>query len=203
MKADLLRAFDETQFGPARTLNLRDSLPNAVEARFRAENWLRQQQAQSQDEVLIVTGRGKGSVDGIPVVKGEVLALLHSLRRQGVVKSWREHSQGAIVVQPASMNELMSAPRRHRDSKREKHSPNSAMHPTIVFPGLSPETTKLLRELAEGSLNELGIQDTTGLIESEMTRKLSLLVRSLPESGNRENALHAVIIRAIEELHVR
>lgn len=203
MKAELLRAFDESQFGPDRTLNLRDSLPTAAEARFRAESWLRQRQAQSPGELLIVTGRGKGSPEGVPVVKAELLALLHTLRRQGVVKSWREHSQGALVVEPASMSELLSAPRRHRDSKREKQNQNAVMHPTIVFPGLSRETTRLLRELAEGSLNELGIKDTTGLVETEMTRKLSLLVRGLPENGDRESALHAVIIRAIEELHVR
>lgn len=203
MKAELLRAFDETQFGPTRTLNLRDSLPTAAEARFRAENWLRQQQARGRDELLIVTGGGKGSPDGIPVVKAEILSLLHTLRRQGVIKSWREHSQGAIVVEPATMNELLSAPRRHRDSKRENKNPNSMMHPTVLFPGISVETTRLLRELAEASLTELGIQDTAGLVETEMTRKLSLLVRSLPEGGDRESALHSVIIRAIEELYVR
>ncbi len=203
MKADLLRAFDEIQFSPERTLNLRDSLPTGADARYRAESWLRQRQAQSRDEVLIVTGRGKGSANGIPVVKGEILLLLHTLRRQGVVKSWREHTQGAIVVEPASISELLSAPRRHRDSKREKQTVHSVMHPTNVFSGLSSETTKLLRRLAEGSLAELGIQDTEGLVESEMTRKLSLLVRSLPENGDRESALRDVIIRAIEELHVR
>lgn len=203
MKAELLRAFDETEFGAGRTLNLRDSMPTAAEARFRADNWLRQQQALGRDELLIVTGRGKGSANGIPVVKAEIVALLHILRRQGVVRSWREQSQGAIAVVPASMTELLSAPRRHRDSKREKEAPNSVTQPTMVFPGLAAETTKLLRELAEGSLTELGIQDLTGLVENEMTRQLSLLVRSLPEHGDREKALRAVIIRAIEELHVR
>lgn len=203
MKADLLRAFDEIQFSAERTLNLRDSLPTGADARYRAESWLRQRQAQSRDEVLIVTGRGKGSVNGIAVVKEEILLLLYDLRRKGVVKSWREHTQGAIVVEPAGMSELLSAPRRHRDSKREKPTVNPAMHPANVFSGLSSETTKLLRQLADGSLAELGIQDTEGLVESEMTRKLSLLVRSLPENGDREGALRNVIIRAIEELHVR
>lgn len=203
MKPGLLRAFDEIEFGPERTLNLRDSMPTGAEARFRAESWLRQRQATSREDVLIVTGRGKGSTDGVAVVKDEILALLHTLRRLGVVKSWHEHSQGAIVVEPASMNDLLSAPRRHRDSQREKREPNSPMHPTTVFAGISRETEKLLRQLADGSLRELGIQDTTGLIESEMTRKLSILVRGLPESGDRESALHAVILRAIEELHVR
>ncbi len=157
----------------------------------------------SLEEVLIVTGRGKGSPNGIPVIKEEILALLHALRRQGVVKSWREHSEGAIVVEPASMGELLSSPRRHRDSKREKSTQGPAILPSPVFGGISRETEKLLRQLAEGSLTELGIRDTTGLVEAEMTRKLSLLVRGLPETGDREAALRAVIIRAIEELNVR
>lgn len=203
MNPELFRAFDQIQFGPDRTLNLRDSLPTGADARFRAESWLRQRQAVSLEEVLIVTGRGKGSPNGIPVVKEAILALLHALRRQGVVKSWREHSGGAIAVEPASMGELLSAPRRHRDSKREKSTAAPVLPPSPVFAGISRETEKLLRQLAEGSLTELGIRDTTGLVEAEMTRKLSLLVRGLPETGDREAALCAVIIRAIEELHVR
>ena len=201
MKTDLLRAFDDIDFGSDRTLNLRDSMPTAADARFRADAWLRQRQAVSRDEVLIVTGRGNGSSDGVAVVKAEVLALLHTLRRQGVVKSWREHSPGAIAVEPDSMCELLSAPRRHRDSKREKRSGASGVQTEPVFAGLSNTTEKLLRQLAEGAFQDLGIRETAGLVEGEMTRRLSLLVRSLPESGDREGALQAVIIRAIEELH--
>ena len=200
-KRDLLRAFDEIQFGADRTLNLRDSLPSAADARFRAAAWLRHRQSLSRDEVLIVTGRGKGSQDGVPVVKQEILALLYTLRRQGVVKSWREHNPGSIVVEPASMGDLLSAPRRHRDSK--KRAADGTPDARELFAGLSSETKKLLRRLAESTLADLGVGHDEGLVESEMTRKVSLLVPGLPDGGDREEALRAVIIRAIEELDTR
>lgn len=202
-KAELHRAFDEIQFGPDRTLNLRDSLPSAADARFRAESWLRQRQAVSADSVLIVTGRGKGSPDGVPVVKQEVIALLHTLRRQGVVKSWNEHSQGSIVVEPATMSGLLSALPRHRDQKRAQLQPSPRTPDTKPVSGLAPETERVLRLLAERTLLDLGVRDNEAYIESEMADKMSMLIRGLPEEGDREAALRAVIIRAIEELDAR
>ncbi len=201
VKTELVRAFDEIEFGPDRTLNLRDSMPSAADARHRAEAWLRQRQSVSRDDVLIVTGRGKGSPDGVPIVKAEILALLHVLRRQGVVKSWREHSAGALVIEPNSMTELLSAARRHRDSKREKGNASSTVRPSSGFEGINPVTLGLLRQLAELSLQDLGIRDIGEVIEAEMARQFSQLVRGLPDSGDRESALQAVIIRAIEELN--
>lgn len=202
-KAELFRAFDEIQFGHDRTLNLRDSLPTGADARFRAEAWLRQRQSLSQEAVLIVTGRGKGSPNGIPVIKEAVLALLHTLKRQGVVHSWHEHSHGAIVVEPAPMSSLFSAPRRHRDDKKARAQTRVATDYGEVFRGLEPGTVTLLRSLAERTLIGLGVSDEPELIQEEMTHKLSLLVPGLPETGNRESALRAVIIRAIEELDAR
>jgi hypothetical protein len=197
---DLLSAFDELEFGPDRTLNLRDSMPTGADAKFRADAWLRQRHSLSREPVLIITGRGKGSADGVPVVKEAVVGLLHTLRRQGVVKSWHEHSQGAIVVDMASMTDLLTAPARHRDAKRAKlDAPAPPAHAT-QFAGLEPETVKLLKRLAERTIDDLGVRDPEGLVESEMNHKLSKLVRGLPETGNREEALRAVIIRAIEEL---
>lgn len=202
-KTELLRAFDEIQFGLDRTLNLRDELPTGADAKFRAEAWLRQRHSLSRDPVLIITGRGKGSAAGIPVVKTQLLALLHILRRQGIVKSWAEHSQGSIVVEMATMTELLTAPVRHRDSKRAKlqdalpHSENSE------FSGLEPETAKLLRRLAVCAIDDLGVRDAESLVQSEMSHKLSMLVRGLPETGDRECALRAVIVRAIEEFDER
>lgn len=202
-KAELLRAFDELNFGADRTLNLRDSLPSAADARFRAEAWLRQRQSISQEPVLIVTGRGKGSPNGIPVVKEAVQSLLHTLKRQGVVGSWHEHSQGAIVIEPAPMNALFSAPRRHRDDKKARAQAGVAADYSALFRGLEPETVKLLRSLAERTLLGLGVSDEVESIKEEMTHKLSILVPGLPETGNREAALRLVIIRAIEELDAR
>lgn len=201
-RSELLRAFDEIHFGPDRTLNLRDSFPSGADAKFRAENWLRQRHAESSEAVLIITGRGKGSTDGTPVIKNDILALLHTLRRKGVVKSWQEHSAGALVVQLGSVKDLLTAPARHRDTKRG----NAKARVVNSEPGLAAlegETRSLLRELAERTIVDLGIRDAEGLVESEMLHKLSLLVHSLPESGDREAALRSVIIRAIEEMDAR
>lgn len=198
-KTEFLRALDEAEFGAERTLNLRDSYPTANDARFRAEAWLRQSQAAGNNPVLVVTGRGKGSIDGVPVVKETVSALLHVLRRQGVVRSWQEHSQGgAFVIEMASMKDLLSAPRRHRDSKREKR--HGSPPASAQFKGLDPETLMLLRRLAERTIAGLGVKDAEDMVESEMMTKLAILLRGIPESGDREGALRAVIIRALEEL---
>lgn len=201
-KHELLRAFDEIQFGAGRTLNLRDALPTGADARFQADNWLRQRHAESSEPVLIVTGRGKGSPGGVPVIKEEIIALLHTLRRKGVVRSWQEHSPGALVVQLATVTDLLSAPARHRDSKREDQSLARASDPPGLA-GLDPETLKLLRSLSERTIADLGIRNAEELLESEMLHKLSVLVPGLPESGDREAALRAVIIRAIEEMDAR
>jgi hypothetical protein len=201
-KTELLRALDEIEFGPDRTLNLRDSFVTGADARFRADAWLRQRQALSGQPVLIITGRGKGSTDGVPVIKQEVVALLHTLRRQGVVKSWQEQTEGALAIQLASMSDLLSAPRRHRDSKREKTN-SFPQRSATAFSGLEEATIALLRQLAERTIFELGVRDGEDLVESEMTNKLSLLVRGIPETGDREAALRAVIIRAIEEFDAR
>src|SRR5438128_2788900 len=61
---NLRQAFDEARFGARRTLNLRESLPSADAAAKRAETWLRQQQVESAEEVLIITGRGNQSEGG-------------------------------------------------------------------------------------------------------------------------------------------
>jgi hypothetical protein len=201
-KTEFLRALDEIEFGPDRTLNLRDAFVTGADAKFRADSWLRQRHALSSEPVLIITGRGKGSADGVPVIKESVTAVLHTLRRQGVVKSWQEQTQGALVVELANMNDLLTAPRRHRDSKRERTSGRTSGSEES-FSGLAPETVALLRQLAERTIVELGVRDAEDLVESEMIHKLSILVRGLPESGDREAALRAVIIRSIEELDAR
>ncbi|MGH7709758.1 MAG: hypothetical protein ACREOG_00650, partial [Gemmatimonadaceae bacterium] len=58
----LYRAFDEAQFGEARTLNLRDGLPSGADAAARADAWLRLKQVEGVREVLVITGRGANSV---------------------------------------------------------------------------------------------------------------------------------------------
>src|ERR1039458_10771301 len=65
----LHRAFDEARFGPARTLDLRASMPTAAEAVRRAEPWLRERQMARAGDVLVITGRGKGSPGGVAVMR--------------------------------------------------------------------------------------------------------------------------------------
>ncbi len=68
-RAGVLSALDEARFGMQRTLNLRESLPTVADAVARAEAWLRERQVTITGEVLIVTGRGKGSPGGVSVVR--------------------------------------------------------------------------------------------------------------------------------------
>ena len=114
----LKQAFDEARFGSQRTLNLRESLPTAEQAATRAESWLRQSQMARAGEVLIITGRGRGSDGGVSVVREAINALLHVLRRRGVVREFREHTAGSFVVTLAPIAELWEAPRRKRDRVR-------------------------------------------------------------------------------------
>src|SRR5881392_2488714 len=109
------RAFDEAEFGPKNTLNLRESLPTAADARHRAEAWLRERQISRASEVLLITGRGNQSPGGVSAVRAAIVALLPSLRRRGVVSEWREHSPGSFVIKLGSISSLLDAPRRKRD----------------------------------------------------------------------------------------
>ncbi|OLD51065.1 MAG: hypothetical protein AUI63_01255 [Gemmatimonadetes bacterium 13_1_40CM_2_60_3] len=109
------KAFDEATFGPKNTLNLRESLPTAADARHRAEAWLRERQISRASEVLVITGRGNQSPGGVSAVRAAIVALLPGLRRRGVVSEWREHSPGAFVVKLGSISSLLDAPRRKRD----------------------------------------------------------------------------------------
>src|SRR5690242_6933186 len=100
------QAFDEARFGPQRTLNLRESLPTAEQAIKRTDSWLRQAQVARAGEVLIITGRGRGSEGGVSVVRESVNSQLHVLRRRGVVRAFQEHTPGSFVVTLAPISEL-------------------------------------------------------------------------------------------------
>src|ERR671939_558816 len=112
----LRQALDEAKFGAARTLNLRATLPTVADAMARAEQWLRMKQVEGAGEVLLVTGRGKGSPGGVSVVREAILKLLRTLKRRGVVASHAEHPAGSFVVALAPMRALLDAPRRKRDA---------------------------------------------------------------------------------------
>ncbi|MEO8575493.1 MAG: Smr/MutS family protein [Gemmatimonadales bacterium] len=192
----LWRALDEAAFGPERTLNLRESLPSAADARARAEVWLRARQMTRAKEVLVITGRGNQSVGGIGVIRKEILNMLPSLRRRGIVENWKEHSPGSIVVQIAPMSALLDAPRRRRNNG--SHDPVSPGSPGLE--GLQPETISVLRQLARQNLELLGITDSEAFLKKEMQRTFSAIMSGIPESGDRERGLFDAIHKAIDEV---
>lgn len=187
-------ALDEATFGTERTLNLRESLPTAAEARARADVWLRARQVTRAEEVLVITGRGNQSVGGVGIIRQELLAMLPSLKRRGIVESWREHTPGSIVIKLASMSALLEAPRRRRGNA----SPEQATA-SVELAGLEPETLALLRQIASQNLMTLGITESQLFIEQEMQRTFSKLIRALPADGNKEASLQQAIAKMISE----
>lgn len=189
------KAFDDATFGPKNTLNLRESLPSAAEARRRVEAWLRERQVNSASEVLIITGRGNNSPNGISLVREGVLGLLAMLRRRGVVGEWREHSPGSFVVKLAPITAMLDAPRRKkdRDALPALHSPQS-------LTALDPATVELLRKLAVRSLEQLGVKDPTKFIESEMLAKFNLLAAGVTPGVESEERLRRAIAAALDQL---
>ncbi len=190
----VLRALDEAAFGPSRTLNLRASLPTAAEAKARTEAWLRERQMSQPGDVLVITGRGKSSDGGVPVIKPAVEALLFSLRRRGVVSGWHEHNEGSILVSLAPVTALFEAPQRIRDPLPEPPLPG-------ILAGLAPETVALLREVALRSLAELGITaPAEGFVRDEMLSTFSEISKALPSGGDREEAFRTALRHALAEM---
>jgi hypothetical protein len=187
-----VNAFDELRFGPQRTLNLRESLPTAAEAERRTEAWLREQQVRGGEEVLVITGRGNQSVGGVGVLHGAIEKLLFSLRRRGVVASHQEHNPGAFAVQLAPLRALADAPARRRE-----HRPRSSA--TMAIHGLDADTVDLLRQLAEHSLDALGVSPEEGRIIDEMHRHLRLIAPGLASGEEMEDRLRAALRAAINE----
>ena len=189
------KAFDEVEFGQKNTLNLRESLPTAADARFRAEAWLRERQVSRAGDVLVITGRGNQSPNGISPVREAILALLPLLRRRGVVAEWREHSPGSFVVKLASISSLLDAPRRKRDRKSIPPAPNPQS-----LEGLESSTLALLRRLALRSIESLGVRDPEKFIEAEMVSKFNSLAGGITPGAEGETRLRAAIAAAIEQL---
>jgi hypothetical protein len=189
------KAFDEAEFGPKNSLNLRDSLPSAADATYRTEAWLRERQVSGAKEVLIITGRGNQSPDGVSVVRKAMLNLLPTLRRRGVVSEWREHSPGSLVVGLEPITALLNAPRRKgdRDAAPASTDPQS-------LSALDKATLKLLRTLAIRSLDNLGVRDAEKFIEAEMLDKFNSLAASIPAGEGSETRLQKAIATALEQL---
>lgn len=120
--------------------------------------------------------------------------MLPSLKRRGIVESWREHTPGSIVIKLASMSALLEAPRRRRGNA----SPEQATA-SVELAGLEPETLALLRQIASQNLMTLGITESQLFIEQEMQRTFSKLIRALPADGNKEASLQQAIAKMISE----
>jgi hypothetical protein len=189
--AGLRQAFDELRFGAARTLNLRASLPTARDAVARLDSWLRQQQVERAGEVLVVTGRGANSDDGISVVREASLRTFGDLRRKGVISEFTEHTAGSFVVTLAPVKALAA------EQRARQTLPPIAAPPTLA--ALGPETRAQLRALAERSLDALGVRDRAPFLEAEMLRLFGSLAATMPADGEREARLRNAIAAAMDE----
>jgi hypothetical protein len=192
---NLWRAFDEAQFSPSNTLNLRESLPTVDDARFRVEQWLRERQVSRAGKVLLITGRGNNSPDGISPVREGIRTLFPLLRRKGVVAEWKEHSPGAFVVSLAPISTLLDAPRRRRD----RNAATTMVTPASIQ-ALEPATIVLLRRLAQRSLEVLGAQVTDDFLEAEMLSKFGVLAAGIQPGRDGELRLREAIADALDEL---
>jgi hypothetical protein len=192
----LRRAFDEVRFGPARTLNLRDTLPSGADAARRVETWLRQHQAQQSPELLVITGRGNNSQAGIAVVREAVIRVFHELRRKGVVEAFAEHTPGSFVVTIAPLEPRTSESKRGSDKADPLPSPPVAQ----TLRELDDDLRQELRILAERSLDALGVRERGPFVEGEMLRLFGSLAPSVGTRPEREARLRAAIRRAMSEL---
>ncbi len=187
-------AFDALRFGREHTLDLRSSLPTGAEAARRAESFLRERQVASNRAVLIITGRGNQSLDGVPVVRPSVAAVLARMRRCGVVAGWQEHTPGSFVVTPAPVSALLESPRRRRDEDVEVPRDPAGLAE------LDATTRRVLRRLAVRSLEALGAPAGDSFVQDEMQRQFSVLGATVPAGPNREARLRATAERALDEL---
>jgi hypothetical protein len=185
-------ASDELRFGPQRTLNLRDNLPTSIEAVRRADAWLREQQVRGSDEVLVITGRGSQSIGGVAVIRGAIEKLLFSLHRRGVVASHLEHNPGAFAVRLAPLRTLFEAPARRGEAARTDAA-------AIEIHGLTRETTALLHDLAERSLDALGVAADDARTSDEMHRHLRMMAPALAPGPDMEEQLRAALRAAMSE----
>jgi hypothetical protein len=190
----LKSAFDAVRFAPDRILNLRASFPTGADAAYRAESWLRERQAAGAREVLIITGRGQGSPDGIAVVRDAVARCFPALRRTGVIAAVHEHDPGSFVVELATLQALVSAPRR-RQHPRPEPSCDAG-----VLAGLDPGILELLRRLALVALEALGVHGPSdSFVTDEMARHFSRLVLAVPAGGDPATTLRPLLERALDE----
>jgi hypothetical protein len=187
----LQRAFDSVRFGERNILNLRESLPTPADAAARAEQWLRQKQVEVAEEVLVITGRGKNSDGGISPVRDAIVRTIASLRRRNVIERYEEHTAGSFSIRLAPVRAMLDAPRRKKEREAKGADP--------VVPQLSAANRKLLRDLAERSLEGLGIKETEPFLEAEMHRHLRELLKGIPVETDQDAKVRAALRAALDQ----
>lgn len=189
-----LSSLERARFGSLRTLNVRANMLSGEESARRVESWLRSKQVELTGEVLIITGRGTGSIGGVPVVKEATRKVLARLRRAGVIESFGEDTPGSFVVKLASIRSLLEAPKR-----REKTQP-PAMRRMPSIHGLKPETRDRLRYLAGRAIDALGVKrPSESQLNTEIERQFSMIVRTTPSGVDADRWLESAISRALIE----
>ena len=190
------RAFDELRFGAARTLNLRDGLPTVSQAEIRVEAWLRRQQAEGGGDVLVITGRGLGSLDGVGRVREAVLRRATHLKRRNIVVALREHGPGALVITVAPLSALVEAPRLRTGRK----TPALATDPAELV-ALPADIRATLRAVAELTVQRLGVRaPSEAMIADEMRAQFGAIAPGVVAAADRVEALRRIATRLLHEL---
>lgn len=144
--------------------------------------------------MLIITGRGRGSEGGIPVVRPTVARRLSRLRRQGVVSAVQEHTPGSFVVTLAPVRAMLAAVRRKKD-------PPDAPHAEMTeFATLDPVARAALESLAAHTLDSLGVAPAASVLAKEMARQLARLSRSIGDGPHRARRLRDAIVAALDDV---
>ena len=187
---EVRRAFDEARYGTARTLNLRDALPSPDEAVARLEAWLRQRQVERAGEVLVITGRGKGSAGGVSPVRVAVVTRLGLLQRKGIVAGVRQHTPGSFVVRLGAV--------RAQPPERPPAPPPPPPPDARTLAALAPATRAVLRRLADCELSALGVRERGPFLAEEMLRQFTRLAEAQADGPDRETRLREAAQEALE-----
>jgi len=187
-------SLERVLFGPLRTLNVRASRLTGQESAARVESWLRSKQVELTGEVLVITGRGAGSLEGIPVVKEATQRVLDRLRRLGVITSYGEDTPGSFIATLAPLRSLLEAP-----ARRKTPAPASSRRTPSIL-GIKPETRERLRYLATRAIEALGVKAASEeQLASEMARQFSVIARTAPSGVDADKWIDGAITKALNE----
>ncbi|HEY5544723.1 MAG TPA: hypothetical protein VIK50_01605 [Gemmatimonadaceae bacterium] len=194
MRSSQPRSLERVRFGRLRTLNVRASMLTGAQSAARVDAWLRSKQVELSGEVLVITGRGAGSLGGVPVVKEATRRVLNRLRRLRVIESFGEDTPGSFIVVLAPLRSLLEAPARRRTPAPTLTRQSSGIQ------GLRRETREQLRYLATRAIDALGVKDASdGLVAEEMVRQFTMIARTAPQGVDADRWMNGAIARALLE----